>query len=261
MNSAAKALARSLERGLRQVLPAPARRLLRRLVTLVTLPLGRARGTVGVQPLSQRWGFDRGLPLHRFFLEHFLHECAADIRGHCLEFQQDEYATRFGGVAIAQLDILHLDASNPRATIVADLTQANAIPSHCFDCIICTHTLHLIFDLETAVRELYRILKPQGVLLVAVPQVSMCDPTLHEFWRFTPEGLQRVLAPAFGADQVRVWAYGNSLTAAGELRGLVVQEFTSAELSWHDPRFAVEVCARAVKGTEKESRQIVAALP
>jgi SAM-dependent methyltransferase len=261
MNSAAKALARSLESGLRQVLPAPARRLLRRLVTLVTLPLGRARGTVGVQPLSQRWGFDRGLPLHRFFLEHFLHECAADIRGHCLEFQQDEYATRFGGVAIAQLDILHLDASNPRATIVADLTQANAIPSHCFDCIICTHTLHLIFDLETAVRELYRILKPQGVLLVAVPQVSMCDPTLHEFWRFTPEGLQRVLAPAFGADQVRVWAYGNSLTAAGELRGLVVQEFTSAELSWHDPRFAVEVCARAVKGTEKESRQIVAALP
>jgi hypothetical protein len=32
-------------------------------------------------------------------------------------------------VAIAKLDILHLDASNPRATIVADLTKANAIPS------------------------------------------------------------------------------------------------------------------------------------
>jgi SAM-dependent methyltransferase len=250
MHSPANAVARSLESGLRQVLPAPARRLLRRLVDLVRLPTGRARLPVGVSPLSQRWGFDRGMPIHRFFLEQFLQECSSDIRGHGLEFQQDEYATRFGGVAIAKLDILHLDASNPRATIVADLTKANAIPSHCFDCIICTYTLHLIYELDKAVLQLHRILKPHGALLVAVPHVSMCDPTMHELWRFTPEGLQQVLARAFGSEHVLVQAYGNSLTAAGEIRGLVAREFIPAELSWHDPRFAVEVCARAVKGSE-----------
>ena len=42
-------------------------------------------------------------------------------------------------------------------------------------------------------------------------------------------------------------AYGNSLTAAGDLRALVADEFTKAELEYHDPRFAIIVCARAVK--------------
>jgi hypothetical protein len=52
----------------------------------------------------------------------------------------------------------------------------------------------------------------------------------------------------FGAANVLVRGYGNSLTAAGEIRGVVAGEFLRSELDSHDPRFAVEVCARAVKG-------------
>jgi ubiquinone/menaquinone biosynthesis C-methylase UbiE len=43
---------------------------------------------------------------------------------------------------------------------VADLTHADHIPSDTFDCIICTQVLFLIFDVRTAIRTLYRILKP-----------------------------------------------------------------------------------------------------
>jgi hypothetical protein len=74
----------------------------------------------------------------------------------------------------------------------------------------------------------------------------MCDPAFHEIWRFTPEGLNFVLAKSFGS-AVTVRAYGNSLTAAAELRGLVASEFDQATLNYHDPRFAVEICARAYK--------------
>src|SRR5262249_21619475 len=100
---------------------------------------------------------------------------------------------------------------------------------------------------------MHRILKPGGVLLVAVPCVSMYEPREHELWRFTPEGLRVVLANAFGAGQVTVHAFGNSLTAAGEIRGLVVEEFTHEELEHQDERFPVEVCARAVKSSAPES--------
>jgi hypothetical protein len=79
------------------------------------------------------------------------------------------------------------------------------------------------------------------------PHVSMCDPGFHEIWRFTPEGLCLVLAKAFGTGSVTVRAYGNSLTAAGEIRGLIAREFSKAALDYHDPRLAVEVCARAYK--------------
>ncbi len=207
----------------------------------------RARLTVGVEPLSYAWGGDRGEAIFTSYLCDFLQEFAADVRGHCLEFYDDSYAMAYGKSAITQVDILHIDDSNPRATIVGDLTKPNDIPNERFDCIICTHTLHLIFEVRKAVADLYRILKPGGVLLVAVPQVSMCDPGWHEFWRFTPEGLHRLLSTAFVPEDVQIRAYGNSLTSAGQLRGLTAGEFTHRELNSHDPRFAVEVCARAVK--------------
>jgi hypothetical protein len=100
---------------------------------------------------------------------------------------------------------------------------------------------------DRAISETYRILKPGGVLLIGVPHISMCDPGWHEMWRFTPEGLAVILAKAFGSENVTVRAYGNSLTAAGEIRGLVAHEFTKNQLDYNDPRFAVEVCARAYK--------------
>jgi len=228
-------------------LPAAVRPVARRARTLMESFRARVRLAIGLTPLSYEWGSDRGLALCRYYLEQFLQDCAADIRGHCLEFHDDGYTRSLGGASVSRSEILHLDGSNPNATIIADLTKPNDVPSDRLDCIICTHVLHLIADLEKAVRELHRILKPGGVLLVAVPHVSMCDPTWHELWRFTAEGLQTVLAAAFGSENVSVQAYGNSLTAAGQIRGLASHEFTKAELDFHDARFAVEICARAVK--------------
>ncbi len=207
----------------------------------------RIRFAVKVAPLSEQWGYDRGVPLHRYFLDQFLQEFAADIRGHCLEFQENSYTTKFGGERVTALDILHKDAGNSAATIVADLTTANQIPSNRFDCIICTHVLHIVSELDAFIAELYRILKPGGVLLIAVPHISMNGLEWHELWRFTPEGLLTVLAKAFGSEQITLRGYGNSLTSAGELRGVVADEFTLSELQTHDPRFASEICARVVK--------------
>ncbi len=233
---------------LRTMLRSPASRVARRVLRLPSALWARVRLAVGLQPLSYFWGHDRGLAIHRYYLEEFLRDCARDIRGHCLEFQDPSYTPRFGSSAVAKLDILHVDDSNPLATIVADLTKPNGIPSDLFDCIVCTHVLHIIFEVEKAVAEMYRILKPGGVLLVVVPHVSMWSPKDNEFWRFTPEGLRVLLARAFGEANVMVRAYGNSLVTAGEIRGLVSQEFTKRELDRnHDPRFALELCGRAVK--------------
>ncbi len=207
----------------------------------------RIRFATQLKPLSEKWGFDRGFPIHRYYLEQFLREVSVDIRGHCLEFQEDSYTSRFGGAAVTKLDILNIDNSRPLATIIADLTAPNDIPSNYFDCIICTHVLHIIYEFDKAITELHRILKPGGILLVAVPHISMCSPQIHEFWRFTPDGLRSILAEEFHGGNIVVKAFGNSLTAAGELRGLVVHEFTKGELDCHDPRFPVEVCARAQK--------------
>jgi glycosyltransferase involved in cell wall biosynthesis len=232
---------------IRHATPKPIKRILKRYLHFFGILKARIRLTIKTQALSTKWGFDRGQPIHRYYLGQFLMESSSDIHGHCLEFQEDSYTKKFGGAAVTKVDILHLDHSLPQVTIAADLTKPNDIPTNQFDCIICTHVLHIVFELEKMVSELFRILKPGGVLLVAVPHISMCGEKAHEVWRFTPEGLQMVLARAFGKDNISIKAYGNSLTAAGDLRGLVTHEFTQKELNYHDPRFAIEVCARAVK--------------
>jgi SAM-dependent methyltransferase len=208
---------------------------------------GRRQMHLGPRALSERWGTDRGMPVHRHYVEQFLGRHRGDIRGRCLEFQEPTYIPRFGGSAVARLDILHQDASNPLATLVADLTRTNTLADCLFDCIVCTHVLQLIPEVERAIAELHRILAPGGVLLIAEPHVSMCGSEYREIWRFTPLGLETLLARHFPAENLAVEGYGNSLTAAGELRGVVTGEFTPAELAAADPRFAVEVCARAVK--------------
>jgi SAM-dependent methyltransferase len=207
----------------------------------------RWRMAMGLAPLSYAWGTDRGLPVHRYYVEEFLREFAADVRGRCLEFAAATYVPRFGGSAVTALDILHMDDGNPRATLTGDLTRCNDLPGARFDCIVCTHVLHLIFDVRRATSELHRMLKPGGVLLVAVPHVGMIGSDYRELWGFTPEGLVRVLGEWFEDGAVTIRAYGNSLAAAAEIRGVVTSELTPAELDTHDPRFAVEVCARAVK--------------
>lgn len=234
--------------GAGRLVPGPARRFVRRIVRFPPKFKARMRSAFGLEPLSYLWGFDRaGTSIHRDFVHQFLRECSEDIRGHCLEFQEAGYTNWFGGEKVTKADVLHVDDSNPQATIVADLTKPNGIPSDAFDCIICTHVLHVIFELDKFVAEMRRLLKPGGVLLVAVPCVSMCDPDWHELWRFTEEGLHRVLAQSFGNENVTTRAYGNSLTAVGQLRGLVAEELSDAIMNYHDRRFAVEICARAVK--------------
>ncbi len=233
----------------RRAVPRPVKRMARGALSTLRMIPPRVRLTVGVHPVNAKDPrvYDRGMPIDRYYLEAFLQECAPDIRGHCLEFFNDAYTSRFGGEKVTTLDILHKEPGNPRATIVADLTRPNAIPSNAFDCIICTYVLHSIFELETAVSELHRILKPGGVLLVAVPHIAKYLPHYTELWRFTPEGLHGVLARAFAAERVTVHAYGNSLTAVGFLRGLAAHEFTRAELAFHDPGFPVGLFARAWK--------------
>jgi SAM-dependent methyltransferase len=213
----------------------------------VTGPYARLRLNTGLSPMSYLWGTDRGLPIHRYYLEQFLEENSDVIRGRCLEFLDDSYTVRFGREKVAKRDVLHIDDTNPNATIIADLTKPNNIQGDQFDCIICTHVLHVIFELDKVVAEFYRILKLGGVLLVGVPHISMCGRGYNEFWRFTPDGLLRLLSNHFGRENVRTRGYGNSLTAAGEIRGLVAFEFRKSELDYCDERFSVEVCGRAVK--------------
>ena len=174
-----------------------------------------------VAPISRGFGMARGLPVDRYYVEDFLRRHGGssgygggDIQGHVLEVGGDDYARRFGGwtgspdgdSAITALDVLHADASNPIATIVGDLSTGAGIPEDRFDCVICTQTLHVIYEVEASIATLQRMLKPGGVALVTIPGITQsCRPDRDlwgDYWRFTTLSARRLFESAFAPEGV-----------------------------------------------------------
>jgi SAM-dependent methyltransferase len=208
--------------------------------------LGTIRRTT---PLSEHWGRDRGTPVDRYYIERFLAEERAAIRGRVLEVMNANYVERFG-VAVERQDILDIDPANEAATIVADLAAADSVPSELFDCVILTQTLQYIYDLEAAVKHVHRILRPGGTLLCTVPAISRIARLQleSEFWRLTPAACSRLFGEVFAGGHVAVRGHGNVLTAVAFLVGMAMEELSPRELNRDDPFFPLLVTVRATKG-------------
>jgi SAM-dependent methyltransferase len=240
--------------GWRRYIPARARRRLRPVRAAYVdwrrrrpVDLGDLRRTT---PIDSNWGFERGTPIDRVYVERFVGGHAGDIRGRVLEIAAPDYTTRFGR-GVTSVDVLMAEGGNPQATIVADLTDAPQIPSDAFDCAIVTQTLQYVFDAPAALATLHRILAPAGVLLATAPGLTKISPAedgpYGEWWHYTARSLRRLAGEAFGDANVEVESYGNVLTASAFLYGLAASDLEQAELDASDPLFEVVVALRAVK--------------
>jgi len=240
--------------GWRRFVPAPARRRLRPLRAAYVawqerrpVDLGALRRTT---PIDPNWGFERGTPIDRVYVERFVGDHAGDIRGRVLEIAAPDYTNRYGS-HVTRVDILMAKEGNPEATIVGDLADAPQIPGDSFDCAIVTQTLQFVYDIRAAVATLHRVLAPGGVLLATVPGITKISPPedeeYGEWWHYTGRSLRRLGEEAFGLENVEVETYGNVLTAAGFLYGLAAPDLRPEELVVRDPLYEVILGLRAVK--------------
>jgi glycosyltransferase involved in cell wall biosynthesis len=204
-------------------------------------------------PISREFGYDRGTPVDRYYIEDFLARHALDIRGNVLEVGDDSYTRKYGRDRVSRTDVVHVSEGNPKATIVADLAHADHIPSDCFDCIILTQTLHLIHDAHSALSTLTRVLKPNGVLLATFPGISQIDhydwgKSWH--WGFTSLSARKLFSDFFPEANLHVETHGNVLAAIAFLHGIAWEELRADELDYNDPDYQVTIAVRAKKSAE-----------
>ncbi|OFX05037.1 MAG: hypothetical protein A3E78_00805 [Alphaproteobacteria bacterium RIFCSPHIGHO2_12_FULL_63_12] len=202
-------------------------------------------------PISRIFGMDRGRPIDRYYIEKFLESNAADIRGRAMELGDATYIKRFGA-GVTKIDVLHVVAGNPEATIIADLTNADHIPSDAFDCIIFTQALQMIYDMKAAMATLYRILKPGGVVLMTTHGTSKIARRLGrddwgEYWRLTAQGVDALVRDVAPDAELSIKSYGNVMSAAAFLFGLSVEDLKAGELASDDEDFEVILGARICK--------------
>ncbi len=200
-------------------------------------------------PISDQWGFDRGQPIDRVYIEDFLRRQSAAIAGTVLEIGEPLYTNMIGGERLGRAEILDI-VDRPGVTYQTDLATGENVPNDRFDCALVTQTLQCIYDVAAAVRTLHRILKPGGVVLATVPGVTRTSEYEYPgqwFWSFTKASANRLFGDVFGPRNVHVQTYGNVLAAASFLYGLAAAELTRQQLEHADPDFPVIVAIRASK--------------
>jgi SAM-dependent methyltransferase len=202
-------------------------------------------------PISSTWGFDRGVPVDRFYIDRFMRSHERDVRGRVLEIANPAMTRRYGGDRVTRSDVLHPVAAPAPVTLVGDLATGEGIPEAAFDCAIVTQTLLLVYDVQAAIRTLGRILAPGGVALVTVPGITKISredmDQWGQFWSFTSASLRRLFNESFDSERVSIEAYGNVLAATAFLHGLSADELTEDELLHRDRDFEVLLAVRAAR--------------
>lgn len=191
-------------------------------------------------PFSSVYGWDRGLPVDRFYIEAFLRRHERLITGSVLEVRSALYASRFGSAE--RVTVLDVDPDNPEADITADLNVQGCLPEAAYDSVILTQVLQYT-DPPAALDNIVRSLRPGGTALVTVPCLGRIDPeaVTNDLWRWTPAGFRQVLKSV--GVRAEVQGHGNALAAAAVMLGLSAEEIPHGRLGEEDASFPVVACA------------------
>jgi len=184
----------------------------------------------------------------RHFTDRFFEENRPFITGNVLEIQNRVYAARFGQ-GVRRLDTVDID-SQFQPTIVCDLSEAEAaIPSDQYDCFLLPYTLPFIANLEGALRNAMRVVKPGGTVLATASVIAPIFAEYPEYWRMTEHGWRETLARAWPGCDIDVRTYGNCVSGMASVLGLAKEELKPRELEREDPRFPVLISIRGRKAT------------
>ncbi|HWG07342.1 MAG TPA: glycosyltransferase, partial [Beijerinckiaceae bacterium] len=206
-------------------------------------------------PICADFGYSRGLPIDRFYIERFLASQADLICGRVLEVGDASYSRKFGN-GVTQQDVIHAHRYGPEVTIVGDLQTKGLLPPGSFDCIILTQTLHLIYDFRTALENLRHALKPSGSLLVTTPGITRIDRGEWKnawYWSFTEASIRRIFREFFSDSGLSVEVAGNVYAATAFLQGLSQGDVDRAKLEPYDEGYPIIISVQARREADAPS--------
>lgn len=189
------------------------------------------------QPISSVFGFDRGQPIDRYYIEKFLEKHSSFIKGTVLEVADRAYTVKYGK-GVKESIVTRISGPCERDSMILNLETGEGVKEEIADCFILTQTLPFIFDVRTAANNVIRLLKKGGTALITVAgisQISRYDmDRWGHYWSFTTASLKRLFEEWEDAEYVKIETYGNVKSAAAGLYGLAVEEMKPEDLTYQD---------------------------
>ncbi|RXK80447.1 methyltransferase [Chlorobaculum sp. 24CR] len=203
-----------------------------------------------LEPVSRKFGFDRGTPVDRMYMDHFLQMHKTDITGHVLEVGDNQYTKKYGH-NIKRSVILRGNAKGSEC-YDGDLTDQETLKTlGQYDCLIATQVFNFIFDVPAAIKGLDMLLRKGGTGLITVAglsQISRYDfDRWGDYWRFTTLSAKKLFDAHFGAGKTEIKSYGNVLVATGFIQGMAGEEFSHEELFYIDPDYQIMIAIKIKK--------------
>ena len=195
-------------------------------------------------PFSHRFGFDRGAPVDRYYLQQFVRSIRPVVRGRCLEIGgslKNNWLYRFD---VDEFRTLELEQSRVADDLVGDAADRGVLDPESWDSILAFHVLEHCPNPFAVASNMCAWLRPNGHACIVVPCAQRVHNYPGDYWRFMPDGL-RVLFRDFS--EVNVSTYGNPLTVVSNYLALSHTELLAEDMDAVHPDYPVLACVVARK--------------
>ena len=145
------------------------------------------------------------------------------------------------------------------ASVVGDVQHLPFADSS-FDAVFCSQVLEHVPEPCLALREFWRVLRPEGKLVLSVPHISWLHNEPHDYYRYTKHGL-RFLLEQSELPLLRVEPAGGILALLGHIVSTIMINSTFGLPILHKMAFVVNSCfVKGVSGLDEfvEQKKIFA---
>jgi len=88
-------------------------------------------------------------------------------------------------------------SSGPQVDAIIAPNEPWPLVNSSFDVVICLQVLQYVADLNNLFNEIHRVLKPGGALIMTFPFAYNQHTVVKDYWRFSVDGMQELLAARF----------------------------------------------------------------
>ncbi len=171
--------------------------------------------------LSRLWSeAARGKSIARILANEVFQQWEHDVQGTVLDLacgRAPSYRRILGLTGELNLQLVGVDLSlEKQPSVVADLNAPLPFEDRSADTVIVSSFLYISAEPGGILREILRVLKHGGALLLSVPLVYPHNPEPTDYWRFTEEALRLIVDQA-GFAEFLVVPFGGRWTAAAYL--------------------------------------------
>jgi len=154
--------------------------------------------------------------LNAVMLENSLRQCVPYVKGRLLDVgcgQRPYEKTFFAGASEYVGADYQTDRSRP--DVVCSAVEM-PVPNESFDTVTCTEVLEHVPDPLRALREMHRVLKPGGHLILTTPMYWPRHDLPYDFFRYPYDGLLHLVKES-GFELVKLFNRGRSYAFVGQV--------------------------------------------